>query len=651
MASRRQHRQDSSSTSPSSPSASIDSSSSSLDSCQGHLTNSNAPSRVGSQYQEGGVGELKLLPEETIKGDYQVTYICPFSNPSPIRGTLTITNYRLYFRPQQSEKPVIIDVPLGFVSRVEKDGGARTPGDNYGLTIICRDMRNLSFALNKVDGHPRKDIYDCLTFNSFPLSHESVLFCYIYREPYPSHLPGWNVYDPVQELKRLGLSQGQGQAGSDIPWRISRDNEKFSVCDTYPAILGLPSQVTNDDLMEVAKFRSKGRVPALCWLHPQTSASITRCSQPLVGLSGRTCQADERLLQTIMDANPQSHKIYIYDARPKVNAVANMARGGGYENEDHYHSAELVFLDIHNIHVMRESLRKVKDMCFPHIEDQRWLSNLEATNWLDHIKQILSGAVKIADKVSVHRTSCVVHCSDGWDRTSQLTSLSMLLLDSHYRTLTGFMVLIEKEWLSFGHKFSNRIGHGDDRHNDSERSPVFLQFIDCVWQVSQQFPNAFEFNEYFLTTILDHLYSCLFGTFLFNSEKERRDNKLSTRSQSLWSFINSKRAVFLNPMYCGVLDNTKALFPVASIRYIKFWKGYYCRWNPRMRPQDSVHLRHAQLLSLRDQLQSKVDSLNQELEGKRAKEVSSGPGGSRRPGGGQGGLVASVTGRLESINI
>ena len=77
-----------------------------------------------------------------------------------------------------------------------------------------------------------------------------------------------------------------------------------------------------------------------------------------------------------------------------------VCRGGGYENEDHYQSAELVFLDIHNIHVMRESLRKVKDMCFPHIEDQRWLTNLEATGWLDHIKQILSGAVKIADKVS-----------------------------------------------------------------------------------------------------------------------------------------------------------------------------------------------------------------------------------------------------------
>ena len=77
-----------------------------------------------------------------------------------------------------------------------------------------------------------------------------------------------------QELKRLGLSQGQ--TNSDIPWRISKDNERFSVCDTYPAILGLPTQVSAEDLMEVAKFRSKGRVPALCWLHPQTSASITR---------------------------------------------------------------------------------------------------------------------------------------------------------------------------------------------------------------------------------------------------------------------------------------------------------------------------------------------------------------------------------------
>ena len=55
-------------------------------------------------------------------------------------------------RPHQRDNPVILDIPLGFVARVEKVGGARTPGDNYGLEIFCKDIRNLRFALSKVDG-------------------------------------------------------------------------------------------------------------------------------------------------------------------------------------------------------------------------------------------------------------------------------------------------------------------------------------------------------------------------------------------------------------------------------------------------------------------------------------------------------------------
>jgi len=67
---------------------------------------------------------------------------------------------------------------------------------------------------------------------------------------------------------------------------------------------------------------------------------------------------------------------------------------------------------------------------------------------------LLAGAVRIADKVESSKSSVVVHCSDGWDRTAQLTSLAMLMLDSYYRTLRGFQVLLEKEWIGFGHKFA-----------------------------------------------------------------------------------------------------------------------------------------------------------------------------------------------------
>ena len=41
----------------------------------------------------------------------------------------------------------------------------------------------------------------------------------------------------------------------------------------------VPSVISDDDLISIAKFRSKGRVPAVVWVHPHNHASLTRCSQ------------------------------------------------------------------------------------------------------------------------------------------------------------------------------------------------------------------------------------------------------------------------------------------------------------------------------------------------------------------------------------
>ncbi|KAK2816726.1 hypothetical protein Q7C36_022997 [Tachysurus vachellii] len=233
------------------------------------------------------------------------------------------------------------------------------------------------------------------------------------------------------------------------------------------------------------------------------------------------------------------------------------------------------------------------------------------------------GAVRIAEKVECSKTSVVIHCSDGWDRTAQLSSLCMLMLDSHYRTIRGFQNLIEKEWVSYGHRFQQRVGHGDQNHTDADRSPIFLQFIDCVWQMAQQFPAAFEFNEYFLLTLLDHLYSCLFGTFLFNSEQQKLTEEAQKRTVSLWSFINSQWEEFVNPMY--VHYDTHVLFPSVSIRHLQLWTSYYIRWNPRLRPQEPLHQRYKELLAKRAELQKRVEELQHEVASRGSPEKAGSP--------------------------
>ena len=95
-----------------------------------------------------------------------------------------------------------------------------------------------------------------------------------------------------------------------------------------------------------------------------------------------------------------------------------------------------------------------------------------------------------------------------------------------YRTLRGFATLIEKEWLAFGHMFSTRNGVPGA---PNERSPIFLQFLDCVWQTLKQNPDAFEFNEKYLLLIADHLRSGWFGTFLMDNERERCRPELQVR--------------------------------------------------------------------------------------------------------------------------
>jgi hypothetical protein len=168
----------------------------------------------------------------------------------------------------------------------------------------------------------------------------------------------------------------------------------------------------------------------------------------------------------------------------------------------------------------------------------------------------------------------LVHCSDGWDRTAQLCSLTKLMLDPHYRTLRGFMTLIEQEWFSFGHKFADRLGFSPLGWFHEERSPVFQQFIDCLYQWMQQSPTIFEFNEDLLLYIIRALNSGLFGNSYANCYSEQMS--LWNSTLSIWSVVITCPEPFLNLSYHPV---SVICTPIVSAKCFNVWNHWYLNWH------------------------------------------------------------------------
>ena len=493
-----------------------------------------------------------------------------------VAGTLFITNCHLIFS-RLSKKDTIkyMKIPLMTISNYEISS-QKSPNNQTAqfLTLFCKDLRTVKlgfgndvFTRNKV-----VRVLDALIFVPYPLKFFAFYYEHAFQSLSDYSKGGWSLFNIFAEFHRQKIPTRL--------WRVTSVNQSFKYCRSYPRHLIVPADMPDNDLLSVFEYRSKGRIPVLTYYHHASTAALIRCAQPMVGITRQRKPEDEKLFETIRTANTvNSSVLTLIDARPRRNAIANHAIGAGYEDTSEgggYTGCRIEFVGIENIHVMRVSLQQVQAICERIETIEKWYTALDNTRWLDHIRTLIVASSRIAALIAQEKISVVVHCSDGWDRTSQLVALAQIMLDPFFRTITGFEILISKDFCSFGHKFAQRCGHGDPNYNDDQRAPIFLQFVDCVWQLLHQFPTAFQFNETFLISILDHLYSCQFGTFLFNSEMVREQMRVSKTTVSLWAFLNEDFTTYTNPFYLP--DLNRVLVPTTTMDCFQLWGGYYLRW-------------------------------------------------------------------------
>ena len=101
------------------------------------------------------------------------------------------------------------------------------------------------------------------------------------------------------------------------------------------------------------------------------------------------------------------------------------------------------------------------------------------------------------------------------------------------------------------------------------------------------FPQAFQFNEKYLIAILEHTYSCQYGTFIGNCDKQRQNLKLSERTYSLWGYLVTHNDEFVNPLY-EKSTYAEILKPNLSPQNIKFWRGLYCKFETGAHPREPI---------------------------------------------------------------
>lgn len=62
---------------------------------------------------------------------------------------------------------------------------------------------------------------------------------------------GWSLYNFAKEMARQRVPNSK--------WRLCSINAKYEICPTYPAQIAVPASLSDEDVAQAAKFRSKAK--------------------------------------------------------------------------------------------------------------------------------------------------------------------------------------------------------------------------------------------------------------------------------------------------------------------------------------------------------------------------------------------------------
>lgn len=452
------------------------------------------------------------------------------------RNDVTLNNIDHIYQVAEAGKTVSA-LPGNVGRRKKKLDAQQRPmsGRIAALHILCKNFRLLKFAFQYSKGGKDwgKQIASALARFAFP-TRQGLSFAYSYKEPYyptlsKSAVSMYNTKnDWARELIRCGTSNWQVISAESEPiLQHARHSSRY----TLPPHFVIPKACEVEMFLNWTLAFCDSR--AVFWVYGYGNASLVRLAE-LKPNNQQDTKIENTMLEVVRASNDQKklHLLQLTDRLPSI-------------------------LDVH------KAYEKLRRLCAPEspqhfsVEDSKFLILLEKSNWLFYVSLCLRYSCEAAEKLR-EGSSCVLQDTNGRDLCCVVSSLTQMILDPFYRTIDGFQSLIQKEWVALEHPFQRRLGHirqPVDSNGPQEESPVFLLFLDSVWQLLQQFPDEFEFSQTYLTTLWDSCFMPIFDTFQFDCNADRlkaiKENELIPRPVWDWSeqFLEKDKLFFTNPFY------------------------------------------------------------------------------------------------------
>ncbi|KAK8390776.1 hypothetical protein O3P69_010467 [Scylla paramamosain] len=478
--------------------------------------------------------EPQLLPGEImIARANNVLKFAPLkANRTGISGTLFVTNFKVSFvtslpveakeremhsKSLQNRFLGVHDVCLSEVDMVNQFSedntkkkrllyNAQMPPRLSGLQLVLKSLRVINFSFKFTPTGEDIRVAQALLHHAFPTSIDHLFLSCGYPPSSPGIPDFCRAVDWEHELQRTRCPN----------WRVSKHNEFFNLCASLPTVLVVPRDLLDAQLEQAAQHFQGTRPPVWCWGTP-AGAALVRMAQISPSITDK--QQENRMMGLVHRCHPMRLQPKIFDLDQILPSLKEI---------------QISYIKLRELHTPDDPTQFWE-------QDRHYFSRLESSRWLSHISKCLEVAQNAATAILHQNSSVILQDATGCDLSAVISSLVQLLLDPHMRTIRGFHCLIQKEWVALGHPFTKRLGH--TRNQLEEQSPVWLLFLDCVYQVSLQHHTALEFTSEYLVALWHAAHCSLHSSFMFNSVNAKYS------ASDVLQRENPQQPIYLRPVW------------------------------------------------------------------------------------------------------